>query len=349
MALNYLNAAGHGLPDRTVLRRMIAHLDLEAMVGPLAAIEQVERELAGVRNSAAVLLNAETENIGFDSGTVSAWRAYVAGLNIKGKRLLVAPHEWGENIASLAALAANAGARIEALPALDLAVPDLSTWQSRIDDDVAALFFPMVTSVAGLRYPVEAIGALQLPTGTQIIVDAAQAIGQTGVNVRSLGCDAVFATTRKWVRGPRETAIFWTADPKHRAAIERLDTHVALRLGLGVALDQLLNRTVEGTAEALGVLSTKIRERAAEQGLACHSTTATGTTAVTLAISKDKENDIASALKSADIVVKWPNPSKDEPLSSVDVTENSLLRLAPHLQTTLSDIDAAFDVIAGTL
>jgi len=30
MGMSYLNAASHGLPDRAVLRRMIAHLDLEA-------------------------------------------------------------------------------------------------------------------------------------------------------------------------------------------------------------------------------------------------------------------------------------------------------------------------------
>ena len=349
MSVSYLNAASHGLPDRAVLRRMIAHLDLEAMIGPVAAFGQVEEEIARVQSSAAALLNAVPEHVGFDSGTLSAWRAYVMSLPIAGKRLLVAPHEWGENIAVLRSVADLAGATVEPLPPLDLAAPDLSSWQERIDADVAAIFLPMVSSVAGLRYPVEAIGALARPAGAKLVVDAAQAIGQVEIDVTRLGCDALFATTRKWVRGPRQTALFWTADANRRAAIERLDTHVALRLGLGVALMQLNERSVLVTAAALRERSTQIRARAASLDLACLSCVETGTAAVSLAIPKDKASGIASALSAADIIEKWPNAAKDEPLSGLDQTKTSVLRLAPHLPTSAAEIETAFAVIADAL
>lgn len=349
MSVTYLNAASHGLPDRAVLRRMIAHLDLEAMIGPVAALGQVEEEIARVQSDAATLLNAAPESVGFDTGTLNAWRAYVAGLPLAGKRLLIAPHEWGENITVLRGMAELVGAIIEPLPPLDLAAPDLSVWQDRIDEDVGGIFLPMVSSVAGLRYPVEAIGALSRPASAKLVVDAAQAIGQIEIDVARLGCDALFATTRKWVRGPRQTALFWTADADHRAAIERSDTHAALRLGLGVALRQLSARGVSVTASALSERSTQIRSLAAALDLACLSSVETGTTAVSLAIPKDKTESVAAALIAADVIAKWPNPAKDEPLSGLDHAQTSVLRLAPHLPISAAEIETTFAVIADAL
>lgn len=349
MTLKYLNAASHGLPDRAVLERMCAHLELEARIGPLAALSDADTELKTVRADAEILLNAEEGTLGFATGTWSAWHAYVAGLPISGKRLLVAPHEWGENIAALQKFAAKQGAVIEALPLLDMVSPDLASWQDRIDDDVAAIFLPMVSSVAGLRYPVEVIGALQRPSDTQIIVDAAQAIGQVDIDLRRLGCDALFATTRKWVCGPRQTAIFWTADPNRRAEIERFDFNVALRLGLGIAFRQLRERGLDQTMVGLLERSKRIRDHAGRLKLECLSEPQGGTTAVTVLIPEHSVEKIDSAFTAAHVIAKWPNAIKDEPFSRFQVTAEKPLRLAPHLSTTIEDIDAAFDAIAAAL
>jgi len=349
MTLNYLNSASHGFPDRAVLERMSAHLDLEARVGPLAAREQVDDALKSVTEDALTLLNSQAECLGFSTGTLNALSTYVYGLSISGKRLLVAPHEWGENITFLQNLAARFDASVEVLPLFDLASPDLSTWQDRIDDDVAAIFVPMVTSVAGLHYPVEAIGQLERPAHAEFIVDAAQAIGQVEIDVERLGCTALFATTRKWVRGPRQTAVFWTANSQRRADVEHNDTNVALRLGLGVAFGQLLERGVAQTAAELRERSTHIRARADALGLGYLSTAETGTAAVTILLPNQSFEQVSNALEAAEIVAKWPNALADEPTSEVDVESSKPLRVAPHITTPIADIDAAFDVISAAL
>jgi len=345
MSVSYLNAASHGLPDRAVLRRMIAHLDLEAMIGVVPAVAQIEEELAQVHDAAAALFHAPKAHVGFDSGTLSAWRAYVSGLPMTGKRFLVAPHEWGENIAALRAMTKDTGAVIEVLPALDLDAPDLSAWQERIDDDVSAILLPMVSSVGGLKYPVAAVGALERPASAKIVVDAAQAIGQVEIDTAQLGCDAIFATTRKWIRGPRQTALFWTADAERRAATERLSANETLRLGLGVALSQLAARGVAGTATTLKERSDKIRENAKALGLDCLGSAQCGTAAVTVLIPTDKAPGVEAALATADIVVKWPQHERDEPMSGLTLAETRPVRIAPHITTELSEVDDAFAVI----
>ena len=347
--MSYLNAASHGLPDRAVMQRMIAQLDLEATIGTVAAVGKIEEELAQVHGAAARLFHAPKENVGFDSGTLSAWRAYVSELPMAGKRFLVAPHEWGENIAALRAMTKGTGATIEVLPPLDLDVPDLSAWQDRIDDDVSALILPMVSSVGGLLYPVAAVGALQRPATTKIVVDAAQAIGQVEMDTAKLGCDAIFATTRKWVRGPRQTALFWTAEADRRAAAERLSANEMLRLGLGVALAQLEERGVGATAALLKEHAMRIRENAATLGLGCLGSAQCGTAAVTVLVPTDKAASVEAAMATADIVVKWSHPEMDEPLAGLDLGETRPVRIAPHVTTEQSELDDAFAVIEGAL
>jgi len=349
MGQSYLNAASHGLPDQAVQRRMIAHLDLEAKIGVTAAAEEIEDELAGIHDAAAALFHAPKENVGFDSGTLSAWRAYVSELPMAGKRFLVAPHEWRENVIALREMASSAGATIEVLPPLNLDDPDLSAWQARIDDDVCALTLPMVSSVGGLLYPMQAIGALPRPNGMKIVVDAAQALGQIEMNTAVLGCDAIFATTRKWVRAPKQTALFWLADAEKRAAIERFAANETLRLGLGVALAQLHVRGVAETKALLRERATRIRGNANSLGLECLGSSACGSAAVTVLIPANRADRVASALVAADIVVKWVQAEVDEPLSGWQRTDIRPVRIAPHIPTTLSEIDDVFSVIEAAM
>lgn len=238
----YLNSASHGQPSHHTLQRMIDYLALEQEVGVFEASQRVQDELTQVRYNAAALINANPEDLGFSSTTTTAWLSIVSRLNLSRGRILVAPHEWGDNLRILESLTTNTDATIEVLPELDLTAPDLNKWRERIDDDVTAIFAPMVTSIDGYRYPVESIGRLPRPEGCVFIVDAAQALGQTSIDVGSLSCDALVATCRKWLRGPRNTSLFWIKDSLRdrcsAAEIEPFDTSLALRLGLGVAISE---------------------------------------------------------------------------------------------------------------
>lgn len=159
----YLNASGHGQPAPEVYQRMIRHIQLEAEHGVHSALDSVAEELSRVKKSAAALIGADTNAVGLANGTLATWLQVVLRLSLKGNRVLVAPHEWGENIRALTAFSREAGFIIEPLPQLDLADPDLASWTQRIDEDVAAIFVPMVSSAAGYRYPLEAIGQLPRP------------------------------------------------------------------------------------------------------------------------------------------------------------------------------------------
>lgn len=352
----YFNAAGHGTPDAAVVRRIIEHLELDLEVGHSRAHEMVQDELDAAHQSAARLVGGEIAQVGFQPATTVGWRSVVAHVPIAGKRLLVAPHEWGEHIHLLKTLAANVGARVEVLPPLDFSAPDLSTWQAALADDVAAIFAPMITSVAGIHYPIEAIGALQRPPQTMFIVDAAQALGQVPVDVRTLGCDALFGTTRKWVRGPRQTAIFWLSEnilnrcpTLHADTLAPRDFKVSVRLGQGTALRLVQERTVEQTRTDIRSRTDRIRTHADRLGLKTLSAPSYGTGAVALRIPGRVHEDVRNNLENAGITVKWPVPQRDEPLAGLDEADGKVMRIAPHIYNTTAQIDAVFEAIERAL
>ncbi len=348
----YLNGCGRGLPDKAVSERMQAHHHLEARTGEPAATAQAAAELAAVRDGIAALIGALPDHTGFSTSTSAAWLSIVAQMPLQGKRVLVAPHEWFSNLRVLDHITRNGGPQVEVLPPLDFANPDLSAWQDRIDDDVAAIFAPMVTSVTTLRYPVEAIGHLQRPAHTAFIIDAAQALGRTSVDVSAINCDALVGTTRKGVRGPSQTALFWMSPAfMERSnlsvpAIEPSDFNTATRLGLGVAADQVLARGV-GTVEAdVTALTDDIRSRAADLDLRCIDTAETTVGAATLAIPRARADAIRAALTDAQITVKWADPAADEPHSQVDTSNALPMRVSPHIYNTPEEIERLFAVIA---
>lgn len=348
----YLNASSLGYPDPKTIRRMIEHLTLESEIGPFRARTLVEDQVSSVRHSAARLLSTHVDRIGFAATTFSAWLPIVTRLSMTGKRLLIAPHEWGDNIRALEPLAKASGATLEILPHLDLATPDLDAWQDRIDETVAAIFVPLVTSVAGHRYPVERIGQLQRPDETMLIVDAAQAVGQIPVAAEDLNCNALVATTRKWLRGPRQTALFWLdrfiVDGRaiEPAELEPFDTNVASRLGLGTALEAALERTIKSIQADVAQLSQLARKRADEQGLSVLSRIPSATGAVSLALPAEKCDAVRTVLSDSGCVVKWPVPDVDEPYGRDAVPGHEILRITPHVYNSSDDIDLVFDGLA---
>lgn len=348
----YLNASGHGRPEATTLRRMAAHLEREVEIGPDRAREEVVDELGAVRRDAAALIGADPPRVGLATSTCASWFDIVARLPLAGRRVLVAPHEWHENLAALRCLAADRAFTVEVLPEIDFARPDLASWRARIDEDVAAICLPMVTSVGGAVYPVAEIGNLQRPDGTMLIVDVAQAVGQVPVDLSTLNCDVFVATTRKWLRAPRQTALFWIRDGVcggdgllEPHAMEPFDVNIALRLGMGAALGRARAQGVASIRAELGALSGRLRAGAAELGIESLWQAGSTATAVTLSFDRASVPAIQASVAAAGCLVKWPDPRRDEPYSPEARQDRAFMRVSPHLYNTTGDLDILFAAI----
>ncbi|MEM7178852.1 MAG: aminotransferase class V-fold PLP-dependent enzyme [Pseudomonadota bacterium] len=348
----YLNASGHGRPDASVLRRMATHLEREIAIGPDRARDEAAGELDAVRRDAAALIGADPARTGLAASTCATWFEIVARLPMAGRRVLVAPHEWYENLAALNMLAADRGFTVEVLPEIDFARPDLAAWRDRIDGDVAAICLPMVTSVGGAVYPLAEIGRMARPEGALLIVDAAQAVGQVPIDVAAFNCDILVATTRKWLRAPRQTALFCIRDgvlgadgPLDPWALEPSDVNIALRLGMGEALGQARARGVAELGTELSAFSARIRSLARELGIETLWQGGGTATAVTLSFEPAALPAIQASVAAAGCLVKWPDARRDEPHAPEARLDRAFMRVSPHLYNSTCDLDCLFDAI----
>lgn len=349
----YLNSSSHGQPSHHTLQRMMDYLALEQEVGVFEASRRVQDELAQGRCNAAALINAAPENLGFSSTTTTAWLSIVSRLDLTRGRILVAPHEWGDNLRLLESLTTNTDATIEVLPELDLTTPDLNKWRERLDDDVTAMFVPMVTSIDGYRYPVESIGRLLRPEGCVFIVDAAQALGQTSIDVTALSCDAVVATCRKWLRGPRNTALFWIKDSLgdrfSADELEPFDASLALRLGLGIAVSEARNMGVRKIEKRIRALKNHAVDAGRAIGLIVQTGIPSQTGTLCLGIPAEAAAVTQQKLASRGLIVKFPNRKVHEPLAPRPETDTIPLRISPNIYNTKEEISKFFENLEAVL
>lgn len=332
----YFNNASHGVPVAGVYDAMSRVVLSEIDTGPDRAAIHWADATENTRKNAALLINGHVDQIGFTSTTTTVWQSLFMRMDLSGKRVLVTEHEWYEYYN---AMTLRGDITIEVLPGIDFDAPDLSAWDAMIDEDVAALMVPMVTSLTGLRYPVEAIGALKRPERCKFIVDGAQSLGQMSVDVQAIGCDAFMATGRKWLRGPRQTAFLWMNDTWGFSAkdTEAADQNIALRVGLGVAMEHALTAGIDCIERDILSRSNKIRNWAKDHGLPL-ALGQTGT--VGFHVVDARIDHVSAILKKHNITAKLPNARRFEPLSCARQENTTVLRIAPHRFTTDSEIEA---------
>lgn len=263
----HFNHAGASLPSAASLSAINEHLLREALIGPMEAGAAASEAVEQVRRDAATLLGAQPDEIAFASSGSSAWGSAFAALPPlqSGERILVGRQEWGGNLASMRLAADRAGATVETIPCNDDGSVDAGALAAMIDARVRLISLTWLPANGGLINDAAAIGRVARAAGVPYFVDAGQALGQLPVDVAAIGCDLLKGAGRKFIRGPRGTALLYlrrgfaeTLAPGYvdvasvtgmndsitlRADARRFEhgeTSIALLLGLGVALRECL-------------------------------------------------------------------------------------------------------------
>lgn len=351
--MSYFNAASHGLPDQSVYQAMINFIKIQAQSSSGVLSPESNAELSNAKKAVAEVLSARVDQIGFASTTTAAWHTVVGSLNLSGKRILVTEHEWGDYYRLLSK---RSDIEIQVLPSLDFSKPDLTAWKDLIDEEVAAIFVPMITSISGYRYPVKEIAAIPRPAGTKLIVDAAQALGQTEVNVSDLNCDAIVCTCRKWFRGPRQVALFWINDgwggkgiPITAATLAPPDQNQALLVGLGAAALCLLRQSIGGIEQQITTQADQLKTWAISNGIGVYGGDNAKSAIISLEFDEKGLKDLDGAFAREGIVAKIVNTHKAEPLQKKRDTPENVLRLSAHVYTSDSELEHLKKIILSAI
>ncbi|MFQ6227580.1 aminotransferase class V-fold PLP-dependent enzyme [Nocardia sp. NPDC002869] len=263
----FLDSAGSSLPPRVVTEAVIAHLRREAEIGGYRAANERLADLAGVKDAIATLLNTTPGTIALSDSATRGWSDFFYAVPLHpGDRILLSGADYASNAIAALQRARATGARVEQIPSDEVGRIDLDALAAMMDDRVRLVSLVHVPTNGGLVNPVAAAARIAREAGAFVLLDACQSAGQLPLDVAELEVDALSATGRKWLRGPRGTGFLYLR-PELAAALEpgRLDLHsarwtgpqeyemapdasrfefwehdVAARLGLGAAVRYLL-------------------------------------------------------------------------------------------------------------
>ena len=372
---HHLNSAGSALPTATVVDAVVAHLRHEERAGGYEAAVTRGADIEAVYSAAARVVGAAAEEIALVDSATTGLRVIVDAMRLgPSARLLVSRSSYVSHALHLLSIAAAAGIELVIVPsgaegALDLARLEELLAMSGGDDVVCVAHVP---TSSGLVEPVAAIGALTRRYGARYLLDATQSVGHLPVEVSEIGCDALVTTGRKFLRAPRGTGFAYICRallgtlapvaPDVRGAVwcgerewdltdtarrfETWESSVAGRLGLGVALEELLARGIGATARHLVATAAALRAGlAAIDGVVIQDPVACASGIVTFTVDGLTAADVSRRLAELNVrTVSVPSSHGQWDLGSRGVP--AVVRASVHVYNDASDAQALLDAVA---
>lgn len=369
----FLDSAGSSLPPSPVLDEMIGHLRREAEIGGYRAAAERADDLADVKGSLAQLLGAQPADLALVESASRAWADFFYSVPLaSGDRILITEVEYASNAIAAFQRARSSGASVEVVPSTPTGEIDLDALHRMLDERVRLVSLVHAPTNGGLINPVREVVDLAHGVGALVLLDACQSVGQVPVDVRELGVDALSATGRKWLRGPRGTGFLylrpelarsmepaaldlhgaqWAEETGYRLApdasrFEFWECSVAGRLGLGAAIRYLLDLGIDEVASAVSARAEFARtELAALPGVTVRDLGGHRSGIVSFTVEGVDPNSAREVLADSDVTVTVSGRGS----TWVDMTRRGLdgvLRASPHYFNTFEDLERLVAAVA---
>ncbi len=375
--VTHFNYAGSALPAKPVLDTVVRHLLLEATMGGYEAAAEAHSRIEAAYESIAKLLNASADEIAHIENATRAWDMAVYSIPFEsGDRVLTTSWEYASNMVGLLQIKERFDIEIEVVPNDAHGQIDLDALESALQKPTAGVFITHVPTNGGLVQPAEAIGKLirQHQPEAWYVLDACQSAGQLPLDVETLQCDVLSATSRKYLRGPRGAGFLYMrrdriqdATPPlldlHAAELtsptefeirpdarrfENWESYIAGRLGMGAAVDYALDLGLENIWERVQKQGNLLREKLREiDGVQVHDTGEVQGGIVTFSragIASEKLKEALSAEKIntsvSNIYRTWLDPEWEG--------MGTYIRASAHYITTDDEIQKLVDVVKAS-
>lgn len=382
----HLNAAGASPPPLHVIDRMCLHLEREGEVGGYRAAAEVALELEGVYDSVARLLGCERREVALAESASAAWTKvfYSAARELEeGDEVLVHSSVYAADFVAATEACDAAGARVVVMESDESGAVCLQALRRRLREKGSRVRMVLLTHIptnGGLVNDAAGVGRElreAFPDAGRrpfFLLDACQSIGQMPVDVRAIGCDALTATGRKYLRGPRGTGfLFCSSEAMERLGVPAIVDHfgvpvssttayaprpdarrfemwessVAARLGLGMAVSYALGIGLDRIHERVKALAEAGRELLGGiDGVTVRDIGAEQCGIISLEVEKPQE--LADALASQNVFVAVCPPTST-PFDSRDRDLPQLLRISLHYYNTESELQILRTILASTL
>jgi cysteine desulfurase / selenocysteine lyase len=369
----HLNNAGASLQPQPVLDAVFDHLRLEAEIGGYEAEARNADRIEHTYDALAMLLNCGRDQIALTQSATDAWNLAFQALEFKeGDRILTSVSEYASSLIAMQQVAKRTGAVVEFIPNDPDGQLDVEALAGMIDERVKLIAAVHVPSNGGLINPAPQIGQIARGAEIPFLLDACQSVGQMPLDVWELGCDFLAATGRKYLRGPRGTGFLcvrpeWLEKMEPRALdlhgatmldpatyemrfdarrFEHYESHVAGRIGLGVAADYALEMGLEGIQDRVFRLGAWFRMLLeAVPGVTIHDLGIEKCGLVSFTVEGLSPLEVKVALVQKGINV-WASDAASTPRDMADRGLSHVLRASPHYYNTEVEAERLVDGLA---
>jgi cysteine desulfurase / selenocysteine lyase len=289
--ITHFNNAGAALSPQPVLNAVIEHLQLEASIGGYEAAERQQARIEDTYDAIAELISCSRSEIAIIENATRAWDMAFYGMNFKsGDRILTVQSEYVSNYIAYLQVAQKTGAVIEVIPDDEHGQVNVDALEQMIDDRVKLISITHVPTQGGLVNPAANVGRIARAAKIPYLLDACQSVGQMPIDVEEIGCDALSATGRKFLRGPRGTGFLyvrqsflqqleppmldlhaarWVSRDRYELRpdarrFENWETYYAGKIGLGIAVRYALAWGLENIWGRVSSLAESLRSGLSE-------------------------------------------------------------------------------------
>ncbi len=207
--LVHFNNAGASLMAKPAFDSMLDYLRLEQSIGGYEAARERAADTARFYAEAARMLNCEASEIAFMESDTRAWLGLFFSLPMApGSRIVTTRLDYGSHFVSFAQRRRE-GVETVVVDRDENGDIDLESMRRALADGAALLAMSHIPTGGGVVCDAGAAGRLARDAGVPFILDACQSCGQVPVDVRAIGCTALTATGRKYLRGPRGSGLLY--------------------------------------------------------------------------------------------------------------------------------------------
>lgn len=254
----HLDSAAAGRSSNAVIETITAHLWRESERGSYVAAAERAAELDQHRRDLAQLIGHTPEELSFRDSARAALRALLTNWSLPvATTVWVAKNEFGPNLVEFE----RRGYAVRPLPDADVAGHvDVDALENMLQfEQPTFLHICHIGSMSGVVQPVSEIVEIAHHAGVPVVVDMAQSAGHVPTVTRA---DIVYGTSRKWITGPRGVGFVAVRNDAIRPVqIESSDAFTAGRLGLGVAVSEILEIGQQRVFRELAAIGRVARER----------------------------------------------------------------------------------------
>jgi len=165
------------------------------------------------RNRVASFINATTpDEVVFTRGATTALNTVAFGWGLEhlseGDRILATEMEHHANLVPWQMVAKRTGARLDHASITDEGRLNMADLESKLGPDVKVVAITGMSNVLGTIPDIPRVASLAHHHGARVVVDAAQLVPHTKVDVQTLGADFVAFSSHKML-GPTGIGVLW--------------------------------------------------------------------------------------------------------------------------------------------